>query len=198
MAGYEALYGRISRSPVGWFEVGETELYGPYLINQAIEKVKVIQERLRTAQSRQKSYSNVRRRDLEFEVGDCVFLRVSLMKGVMHFGKKGKLSPRYISLYNILRRIGHVSYELELPSELEFVHPVFHVYMLRKYIGDPSRAVPIKDVQVTEDLSYEEVPVAILDRQVHKLRTKDVSFVKIEEKEDVGGTQDAMEVEMAL
>jgi len=146
MAPYEALYGRRCRSPVGWFEVGETELYGPDLIHQAIEKVKVIQERLRTAQSRQKSYFDVRRRDLEFEVGDWVFLRISPMKGIMRFGKKGKLSPRYIGPYKILRRIGQVAYELELPSELEFVHPVFHVSMLRKCIGDPSRVVPIKDV----------------------------------------------------
>jgi len=179
MAPYEALYGRRCRSPVGWFEVGETELYGPDLIHQAIEKVKVIQERLRTAQSRQKSYSDVRRRDLEFEVGDWVFLKISPMKGVMRFGKKGKLSPRYIGPYKILRRIGQVAYELELPSELEFVHPVFHVSMLRKCIGDPSRVVPIKDVQVTKDLSYDEVPVAILDRQVRKLRTKDVASVKV-------------------
>nr|XP_016469633.1 PREDICTED: uncharacterized protein LOC107791981 [Nicotiana tabacum]XP_016470271.1 PREDICTED: uncharacterized protein LOC107792561 [Nicotiana tabacum]XP_016499849.1 PREDICTED: uncharacterized protein LOC107818358 [Nicotiana tabacum] len=146
MAPYEALYGRRCRSPVGWFEVGETELYGPDLIHQAIEKVKVIQERLRTAQSRQKSYSDVRRRDLEFEVGDWVFLKISPMKGVMRFGKKGKLSPRYIG---------------------------------PKCIGDPSRVVPIKDVQVTKDLSYDEVPVAILDRQVRKLRTKDVASVKV-------------------
>ncbi|XP_070057253.1 uncharacterized protein, partial [Nicotiana tomentosiformis] len=146
MALYEALYGRRCSSPVGWFEVGETELYGPDLIHQAIEKVKVIQERLRTAQSRQKSYSDVRRRDLEFEVGDWVFLKISPMKGVMRFGKKGKLSPRYIG---------------------------------PKCIGDPSRVVPIKDVQVTKDLSYDEVPVAILDRQVRKLRTKDVASVKV-------------------
>ncbi|XP_070036932.1 uncharacterized protein, partial [Nicotiana tomentosiformis] len=146
MAPYEALYGRRCRSPVGWFEVGETELYGPDLIHQAIEKVKVIQERLRTAQSRQKSYSDVRRRDLEFEVGDWVFLKISPMKGVMSFGKKGKLSPRYIG---------------------------------PKCIGDPSQVVPIKDVQVTKDLSYDEVPVAILDRQVRKLRTKDVASVKV-------------------
>ena len=226
MAPYEALYGRRCRSPVGWFEVGETELYGPDLIHQAIEKVKVIQERLRTAQSRQKSYSDVRRRDLEFEVGDWVFLRISPMKGIMRFGKKGKLSPRYIGPYKILRRIGQVAYELELPSELEFVHPVFHVSMLRKCIGDPSRVVPIKDVQVTEDLSYEEVTVAILDRQVRKLRTKDVASVKVlwrnknmeemtweaeeemkskypylfqnEDNKDAGGRQDTLEGETAL
>ncbi|XP_070007457.1 uncharacterized protein [Nicotiana sylvestris] len=141
--------------------------------------VKVIQERLRTAQSMQKSYSYVRRRDLEFEAGDWVFLRISPMEGVMHFRNKGKLSLRYIGSYKSLRRIGQVAYELEFPSELEFVHPVFHVTMLRKCIGDPSRVVPIKDVQVIEDLSYEKEPVAILDRQVCKLRIKDVASVKV-------------------
>ncbi|XP_070035748.1 uncharacterized protein [Nicotiana tomentosiformis] len=96
MAPYEALNGRRCRSPVGWFEVGETKLYVPYLIHQTIEKVKVIQERLRMAQSREKSYLDVRRRDLEFEVGDWVFLRISPMKGVMHFGKKVAILDRQV------------------------------------------------------------------------------------------------------
>jgi len=179
MAPYEALYGRKCRSPIGWFDVGESGLYGPDLVQQAIEKVKLIRERLLTAQSRQKSYSDVRRRDLEFRINDWVFLKVSPMKGVMRFGKKGKLSPRYIGPYRIIRRVGQVAYELELPSELEFVHPVFHVSMLRKCIGDPTRVVPTDDVQITEDLSYEEIPVAILDRQIRNLRNKEVASVKV-------------------
>ena len=101
------------------------------------------------------------------------------MKGVMRFGKKGKLSPRYIGPYRIIRRVGQVAYELELPSELESVHPVFHVSMLRKCIGDPTRVVPTDDVQITEDLSYEEIPVAILDRQIRNLRNKEVASVKV-------------------
>ncbi|XP_059287700.1 uncharacterized protein LOC132040996 [Lycium ferocissimum] len=101
------------------------------------------------------------------------------MKGVMRFGKKGKLSPRYIGPYEIVRKVGQVAYELDLPPDLESVHPVFHVSMLRKCIGDPSRVVPVDDVQVTEQLSYEEVPIAILDRQVWRLRTKDVASVKV-------------------
>ncbi|MCF6774907.1 hypothetical protein L3H44_10975 [Corynebacterium sp. MC-12] len=143
MAPYEALYGRKCRSPIGWFEVGETTLLGPDLVQQAMEKVKVIQERLETAQSRHKSYADIRRRGLEFSVGDWVFLKVSPMKGVMRFGKKGKLSPRYIGPYQIIKRFGQVAYELELPQELSMVHPVFHVSMLRKCIGDPSRITPI-------------------------------------------------------
>ncbi|XP_009586978.2 uncharacterized protein [Nicotiana tomentosiformis] len=116
---------------------------------------------------------------MEFEVGDWVFLRISPIKGVMHFGKKGKLSSRYIGSYKILRQIGQVAYELELPSEFEFVHLVFHESMLRRCIGDPSWVIPIKYVQVMEDLSYEEVPVTLIDRQVRKLRIKDVASVKV-------------------
>ena len=179
MAPYEALYGRKCRSPIGWFDVGETKLIGPDVIQQAVDKVKLIQERLLAAQSRQKSYADNRRRDLEFQIGDWVFLKVSPMRGVMRFGRKGKLSPRYIGPYQIVRRIGKVAYELDLPSDLEAVHPVFHVSMLRKCIGDPSRVFPVDDIQVTEELSYEEKPVAILDRQVRRLRTKDVASVKV-------------------
>ncbi|XP_060175500.1 uncharacterized protein LOC132606150 [Lycium barbarum] len=101
------------------------------------------------------------------------------MKGVMRFGKKGKLSPRYIGPYLIIRKIGKVAYELDLPADLGAVHPVFHVSMLRKCIGDPSRIFPSDEIQVTEELSYEEQPIVILDRQVRKLRNKDVASVKV-------------------
>ncbi|WMV23723.1 hypothetical protein MTR67_017108 [Solanum verrucosum] len=101
------------------------------------------------------------------------------MKGVMRFGKKGKLSPRYIGPYCIAKRIGNVAYELELPQELEAVHPVFHISMLKKCIGDPSLILLIDSIKIKDNLSYEEVPVQILDRQVRRLRTKDVASVKV-------------------
>ena len=113
-------------------------MIGPDLVYQAMEKVKVIQDRLKIAQSRQKSYTDVRGRELEFEVDDWVYLKVSPMKGVMRFVKKGKLNPRYIGPYKISKRIGNVAYELELPPELAAVHPVFHISMLKKCMGDPS------------------------------------------------------------
>ncbi|CAN4105365.1 unnamed protein product [Withania somnifera] len=97
----------------------------------------------------------------------------------MRFGKKGKLSPRYIGPYKIIKRYGQVAYELELPQELSTVHPVFHVSMLRRCISDPSSITPIEDVQITEDLTYEEVPIAILDRQVKKLRNKEMASIKV-------------------
>ena len=119
---FEALYGRRCRSPVGWFEVGETQMFGPDIIHDTVNKVRQIQDHLKTAQSRQKSYADHRRKDLSFIVGDKMLLKVSPMKGVMRFGKKGKLSPRFIGPYEILRMVGNVSYELALPPELSQVH----------------------------------------------------------------------------
>ena len=182
MAPYEALYGRRCRSPVGWFEPGERKLLGPEMVQQALEKVKVIQDRLKTAQSRQKSYSDKRVRDLEFMEGDLVLLKVSPMKGVMRFGKKGKLSPRYIGPFEILKRIGAVAYRLALPPSLAGVHSVFHVSMLRKYSRDPSHIVQVIDhetVQLDQKLAYEEAPIAILDREVRQLRSKSIPSVKV-------------------
>ncbi|XP_070025581.1 uncharacterized protein [Nicotiana sylvestris] len=179
MAPYEALYGRKCRSPIGWFDVGESGLHGPDLVQQPIEKLKLIWERLLTAQSHQKSYSDMQRQNLEFGDNDWVFLKVSHMRGLMRFGKKGKHSPWYIGPYRIFRRMGQVAYELELLSELESVHQVFHVSMLRKSIGDPTHVVSMDYVQITEALSYEEISVAILDRQICNLRNKEIASVKV-------------------
>ncbi|WMV48996.1 hypothetical protein MTR67_042381 [Solanum verrucosum] len=101
------------------------------------------------------------------------------MKGVMRFGKKGKLSPQYIGVYRIVKRIGNVAYELELPQELAAVHSVFHISMLKKCMGDPSLIIPTENVGIKDNLSYEEISVQILDRQVRKLRTKEVASVKV-------------------
>ncbi|WMV41902.1 hypothetical protein MTR67_035287 [Solanum verrucosum] len=101
------------------------------------------------------------------------------MKGVMRFGKKGKFSPRYIGPYRISKRMGNVAYELELPQELAAVHPVFPISMLKKSIGDPSLIIQTENIEIKDSLSYEEILVQILDRQVHKLRTKEVASVKV-------------------
>ncbi|XP_070005498.1 uncharacterized protein [Nicotiana sylvestris] len=144
-----------------------------------MEKVKIIKERLKTAQSRQKSYLYIRRKDLEFKEDDWVFLKFSPMKGIMRFGKKGKLSLRYVGPYIIIQRISHVEYKLELPPEMSLVHPVFHVSMLKKVVGDPFTIVPVESIEVNEELLYEEILVAILDRQVRKLRNKEIASVKV-------------------
>ncbi|XP_075109042.1 uncharacterized protein LOC142180845 [Nicotiana tabacum] len=138
-----------------------------------------VRQRLLAAQSRQKSYADKRRRDLVFTIGDKVFLRVSPMKGVMRFGKRGKLSPRFIGPYEILDRVGVVAYRLALPPELSFIHPVFHVSMLRKCISDSSQVIEAPAIPLDENLSYEVEPMAIVDRQVRKLRSRKVVFVKV-------------------
>ncbi|KAL5582903.1 hypothetical protein UlMin_015345 [Ulmus minor] len=127
----------------------------------------------------QKSYADKRRRPLEFQVGDSVFLKVAPMKGVMRFGKKGKLSPRFIGPFKILERIGKVAYKLALPPELSSVHNVFHVSMLKKYVSDPSHVLEHEPIQVNEDLTYEEKSVQILDRKDKTLRNKVIPLVKV-------------------
>ncbi|WVZ65259.1 hypothetical protein U9M48_014655 [Paspalum notatum var. saurae] len=131
MAPFEALYGRRCRTPLNWSEPGERVTFGPDLVTQAEEQVKFIQSNLKSAQSRQKSYSDRRRRPLVFEKGDHVYLRVSPMKGVHRFGVKGKLAPRYVGPFKITEKCGPVAYRLELPPHLAAVHDVFHVSQLK-------------------------------------------------------------------
>ena len=141
MAPYEALYGMPCRSLLCWTEVGESSITGPDLVRDTSGKVSLIRQRLLTAQSGQKSYADVRRRPLEFEVGDHVFLKVMPKRGVVRFGKQGKLSPRFIRHFEILERIGTVAYQLALPPSMTGVYEVFHVSMLRKYTPDPTHIV---------------------------------------------------------
>ncbi|NBK94496.1 hypothetical protein D5278_21710, partial [bacterium 1XD21-13] len=119
MAPYEALYGRKCRSPLYWDEVGEAQLIGPDIVQQTVEKIALIRQRISTAQNRQKCYADRRRRELEFKVGDEVFLKVSPFKGVVRFGKRGKLNPRFIGPFSILKRIGKAAYQLQLPTSME-------------------------------------------------------------------------------
>ena len=118
MTPFEALYGRRCRSPIGWFDAFEVRPWGTDLLRDSIKKVKSIQEKLLAVQSRQKEYVDRKVRDLEFMEGEQVLLKVSPMKGVMQFGKRGKLSPRYIGPFEVLKRVGEVSYELALPPGL--------------------------------------------------------------------------------
>ncbi|KAL0539797.1 hypothetical protein IC582_024016 [Cucumis melo] len=132
-----------------------------------------------TAQSRQKIYADERRKDIEFDVGDMVFLKVAPMEGVLRFEKKGKLSPRFVGPFEILERIGHVAYRLTLPPSFSAVHDVFHVSMLRRYVADPTHVVDFEPLQINEDLSYEEQPVEILAREVKMLCHRGISLVKV-------------------
>ncbi|KAL0551529.1 hypothetical protein IC582_010619 [Cucumis melo] len=179
MAPFEALYGRCCRSPVCWGEVGEQRLMGPELVQSTNEAIQKIRSRMHTAQSRQKSYADVRRKDLEFEIGDKVFLKVAPMKGVLRFERRGKLSPRFVGPFEILERIGPVAYRLALPPSLSAVHDVFHVSMLRKYVSDPSHVVDYEPLEIDENLSYVEQPVEVLAREVKTLRNKQIPLVKV-------------------
>ncbi|KAL0545727.1 hypothetical protein IC582_015618 [Cucumis melo] len=179
MAPFEALYGKCCRSPVCWGEVGEQRMLGPELVQTTNAAIQKIRARMLTAQSRQKSYADVRRKDLEFEVGDMVFLKVAPMKGVLRFVKKGKLSPRFVGPFEILERIGPVAYRLALPPSFAAVHDVFHISMLRKYVADPTHVVDFEPLPISENLSYEEQPVEVLAREVKKLRSREIPLVKV-------------------
>ncbi|XP_056159705.1 uncharacterized protein LOC130135188 [Syzygium oleosum] len=180
MAPFEALYGRKCRSPVCWDDVGEKRLTGLEFIQQSEEKVRLIRERLKTAQSRQKSYADLKRRKIEFDVGDHVFLKVSPMKGVMRFGTRGKLSPRYVGPFLILEKIGEVAYKLALPPALSGIHNVFHVSLLRKYVTNPEHVLDFTPLRLRENLTYEERPIRIVDKTEQVLRRCTIPYVKIQ------------------
>ncbi|XP_075518289.1 uncharacterized protein LOC142552398 [Primulina tabacum] len=162
-----------------WEEVGERKMLGPKIGSTNSRCGGIIQERMKTAQSRQKSYADVRRRPLTFEVSDHVFIKIAPFKGVMRFGKKGKLSPRYIRPFEILDKIGDQAYRLALPPDLDRMHNVFHVSMLHKYLPNPSRVLRHESLYLLPNLSYEEVQVQILDCKVKVLRNKEIGIVKV-------------------
>ena len=179
MTPFEALYGRKCRTPVCWDEVGERRLVGLGLVQITSEKVKVVRDNLKKARDRKKSYADNHCRDLQFEISDQVFLKISPWKGVLRFGKRGKLSPRYIGPYEIMSKVGPVAYKLKLPPELSRIHDTFHVSMLKKYIPNPSHVLSEQPVQLKENLTYEEIPVQIVDRKEQVLRSKVIPLVKV-------------------
>ena len=145
----------------------------------------MIRDRLKVAQSRQKSYADSKCKETEHEVGDRVYLRVSPLRGVKRFGVKGKLAPRFVGPYKVLERMGEVVYKLELPEGLLGVHDVFHVSQLKKChteIADiPLRdTVPLEAIQLKDDLTYEEKPVRILDYASRVTRSKVIKFCKVQ------------------
>ena len=162
MAPYEALYRRKCRTPLCWTELSEKKIIGHDLIQEIEEKVKMIRERLKVATDGQKSYADMRRKGIRYEIGEKVFLKVSPWKKVMRFRKKGKLSLRFIGPYEGIEKEGPVAYRLALPPELEKIHNVFHVSMLRSYMSDSSHIVSSETIELKQDLTYEEEPVEIL------------------------------------
>ncbi|XP_043696781.1 uncharacterized protein LOC122647449 [Telopea speciosissima] len=178
-APFEAQYGKKCRTPLYWDEVGERRILGLELIQATCEKVDLIHEQIKAAQSRQKGYADQRRKDLDFLIGDKVFLKVSPTKGMMQFSKKGKLSPRYIGPYEILAKVGPVAYRLALPPSLDDMHDVFHVSMLRKYVHNPSHILAQEPPKLATDMSYKEQPEKILDSKVVNLRNRPIHYVKV-------------------
>ena len=185
MAPFEALYGRKCTTPLLWTGVGERSLFGPDIIQEAEAKVRLIKHRLKIAQSRQKSYADSKRREVTYEIGDMAYLRVSPLRGVKRFGIKGKLAPRFIGPYKILSRKGEVAYELELPEVLSAVHKVFHVSQLKKCHPEVAKTslkdtVPLEEVQLESDLTYEEKPIKILGTAERVTRTKTIKSCKVQ------------------
>ncbi|KAD4180427.1 hypothetical protein E3N88_29018 [Mikania micrantha] len=178
-APFEALYGRKCRSPICWTEVGDNRITGPELIQETTDKIAQIQQRLQSTRSRQKSYADKRRKPLEFDVGDRVMLKVSPWKGVVRFGAKGKLAPRYVGPFQITQRIGPVAYRLRLPDELSGVHDVFHVSNLKRCLADETLIIPLEEIQIDEQLHFIEEPVEIMEREVKRLKRSRIPIVKV-------------------
>ncbi|XP_016192233.1 uncharacterized protein LOC107633112 [Arachis ipaensis] len=179
MAPYEALYGRKCQSPLCWYESGEASVLGPNLVAETTEKIKRIRERILMAQSQQKRYADQRRKSLEFEVGEHVFLRVTLTTGIGRAIKTKKLNPRFIGPFEILRRFGPVAYQVSLPPHLSNLHDVFHMSQLRKYTSDAAHVLEPESVELRENLTFQVSTVQIDDTSVKKLRGKEVQLVKV-------------------
>ncbi|GJT08551.1 putative reverse transcriptase domain-containing protein [Tanacetum coccineum] len=152
VAPFEALYGRKCRSPVCWAEVGEVQLTGPEIVQEITEKIVQIKQRMQAARDRQKRYVDLKRKPMEFQVGDKVMLKVLPWKGVVHFDKRGKLNPRYVGPFKVLEKVRSVAYKLELPQELNKVHNMFHVSNLKKCYAYEPLAVPLDGLHFDDKL----------------------------------------------
>ncbi|GJW34292.1 putative reverse transcriptase domain-containing protein [Tanacetum coccineum] len=178
-APYEALYGRKCRSPVCWAEVGEAQLTGPEMIQETTEKIVQIKQRIQAAQDRQKSYADLKRKPMEFEIGDRVMLKVSPWKGVVRFIKRGKLKPRYVGPFKVLAKVGDVAYRLELPQELSRVHSTFHVSNLKKCYSDEPLVMSLDVIHVDDKLQFVEEPVEIMEWEIKRLKRSRIPLVKV-------------------
>ncbi|GKA02281.1 putative reverse transcriptase domain-containing protein [Tanacetum coccineum] len=185
-APFEALYGRKCRSPICWAVVGQVQLTGPEIVQETTVKVIQIKQRMQAARDRQKSYAELKRKPMEFQVGDRVILKVSPWKGVVRFGKRGKLNPRYVRPFKVLERVGSIAYKLELPQELSRVHNTFHVSNPKKCYFDEPLAVSLEGLHVDDKLRFVEEPVAfglIRDVSIHLIRIPQL-FTKVNEARD--------------
>ncbi|GJY77534.1 putative reverse transcriptase domain-containing protein [Tanacetum coccineum] len=162
-----------------WAEVGDAQLTGLELIHETTEKIVQIKQRIQAARDCQRSYADVRRKPLEFQVGDLVMLKVSPWKGVIRFGKRGKLNPRYIGPFKVLAKVGTITYRLELPQQLSRVHSTFHVSNLKKCLSDEPLAVPLDEIHIDDKLRFVKEPVEIMDRGVKRLKQIRIPIIKV-------------------
>ncbi|XP_012482922.1 uncharacterized protein LOC105797508 [Gossypium raimondii] len=179
MASYEALYGHKCQTQLYLTKLSKKKIHGVDLVREIEEKVKVIRDSLRAASNRQKSYANLKRKDIEFQVSNKVFLKVFPWKKALRFNRKGKLSPCFIGPYEIIERTRPVAYRLALLSELEKIHNVFHVSVLRRYRSDPSHVISPVDVEIQPNMLYSEEPIRILAQELKELRIKSVALVRV-------------------
>nr|GEZ97145.1 putative reverse transcriptase domain-containing protein [Tanacetum cinerariifolium] len=178
-APFEALYGRKCRSHICWTEVGEAQILSPELIQETTEKIVQIKQRMQAARDRQKSYTDLKRKPMEFQVGDKVMLKVSPWKGVVRFRKREKFNPRYVGPLKVLERVGDVSYKHDLPEELSRVYNTFHVSNLKKCHADEPLAVLLDGLHFDDKLHFVEEPVEIVDREVKWLKQSRIPLVKV-------------------
>ncbi|XP_075499114.1 uncharacterized protein LOC142537488 [Primulina tabacum] len=167
-----------------WDEVGEKAIVGPEHVQITIDKVTVVREKLKTAQDRQRSWADLKKRPVEFNVGGKAYKKVSPMKGVVRFSKAGKLNPRYVGPFEILEKVGTLAYRLAMPPSMSRIHNVFHVSQLRKYISDPSHVLEAEPLMIEsnlgEELKYEEVSIRIVDTKDQVLRRRIIPYVKVQ------------------
>ncbi|GJZ26587.1 putative reverse transcriptase domain-containing protein [Tanacetum coccineum] len=166
---FHYVYGR------GW----KMQLTGPEIVQETTEKIIQIKQRMQVTRDRQKSYADLKRKPMEFQVGDKVMLKVSPWKGVVRFGKRGKLNPRYVGPFKVLEKVGSVAYKLELPQELSRVHNTFHVSNLKKCYADEPLAVPLDGLHFDDKLQFVEEPVEIMDREVKRLKRSRIPIIKV-------------------
>nr|GEY26368.1 putative reverse transcriptase domain-containing protein [Tanacetum cinerariifolium] len=176
---FEALYGRKFHSPIFWTKVGEAQLIGPELIQETTEKIIHIKQIMQVACDRQKSYADLKRKAMEFQIGHRVMLKISPWKGVVRFGKRGKLNPRYVGPFKVLDKVGTVAYKLDLLQELSRVHNTFHVSNLKKSHVDEPLAVPLYGLHFDDKLHFVEEPIEIMDRDVKRLKRSHIPLVKV-------------------
>ncbi|GKB90526.1 putative reverse transcriptase domain-containing protein [Tanacetum coccineum] len=169
-APFKVLYDQKCCSPVCSAEVGQVQLTGLDLVQETTDKIIQIKQRIQAARDRQKSYADLKRKPMEFQVGDKVVLKVSPWKWVVRFGERGKLNHRYVGPFKVLEKVGEVAYKLELPEELSMVHNTFHVSNLKKYYADEPLAVPLDGLHFDDKFHFVEEPVEIMDRKVKRLK----------------------------